>query len=70
MATRLLQPPRHRANAPGEKKRKKRLNIHCTQIIEPEGVPTGARFLGHQGYYVQEPLNTRNIDREQSVRLF
>lgn len=48
---------------PGSKKRKKRLTIHRIQLIEPEGVSTGSRFLGYQDYYVQdlliEPLNTR-----------
>lgn len=48
---------------PGSKKRKKRLKIHRTEIVQPESVPPGSRFLGYQDYYLQDliiqPFNTR-----------
>lgn len=48
---------------PGSKKRRKQLKIHRTEIVQPDTVPPGARFLGYQDYYLQdliiEPFNTR-----------
>ncbi len=52
-----------KAKRPGSKKRRKRTRIHRSQIIPPEDLPPGSRFLGYQDYLVQdmriEPCNTR-----------
>lgn len=47
---------------PGSTKRRKRLKIHRSVIIEPKDLPPGSRLLGYQDYRVQdlllEPCNT------------
>ena len=44
------------------RKRKKKLTIHKTEIVKPEGLPQGSRLLGYQDYTVQDlliqPYNT------------
>ena len=51
-------------NATGKpRKRKKKLIIHHTEVIQPENLPTGSRLLGYENYTVQDlliqPYNTR-----------
>ena len=45
------------------RKRKKKLTIHHTCVIKPEGLPEGSRLLGYEDYTIQElliqPHNTR-----------
>jgi Transposase IS66 family len=44
------------------RKRKKQLIIHQTEIIEPEHVPQGSRFLGYEDFTVQDlQIQSHNI---------
>ena len=52
----------------GSRKRKKKLDVDKIEIIQPENIPEGSKFIDYTDYYVQDIIFQKNITNYRRAR--